>query len=244
MLTFPYLAVLCARYEPYEGFVEKMQGVTAIVALVGTGLFHSLHAKPNEILDVMWADLIVNLHLLSIARYGLNQEKLPKLEVVNMCGCTYDNTTFKQRFKIVCDSQRKFPFAKCFGNLNIRMVPCYYRFVLRFLAYQVLPSIFLDLLLRAFKMKPMAMTIQRKLFVGTKDLAFFMSRSFKSNGVTNLADLVLLSKESDFKIESLFQQTNDRAIASSYEAFVLGNRRYLLKEDDSSLPAARKRLKM
>lgn len=221
-----------------------MQGVTAICAFVGTGLLHSLHAQPHEILDVIWADLVVNLHLLSIARVGLLKQKLKKPEVVLICAHPYDQFDFNARFDKICNAHKKYPYAKCFGNYNVKMVPCYYHFVLRFLIYQALPSLFVDVLLRAIKIKPIAMLSQRKFFAGNKEIIYFLSKSYKSNGVTHLAELVLMSKESDFKIDSLFQQTNDVSVGKSYKAIALGNRRYLLKEDDSSLPAARKRFKM
>lgn len=208
---------------------------------MGTGLSHSVYANPHTILDVVWADLVVNVHLLSIARMGLEAEKLSKPDVVLICCYPYEQFDFKLRFEWIIRAQKKVPFAKCFGQYNLKIVPCYYHYLLRFLLYQVVPSFFLDLLLRAFKIDPMVMKSQRKLFVGAKEVEPFCNRTYKSGGVTHLAKLLLLSKNSTFNIDSLFQQTNDESIEKSYKTFVLGNRKYLMKEDESSLPAARKR---
>lgn len=221
-----------------------MQGVTGIVAFVGTGLLHSVYANPDAFLDVMWADLVVNVHILSIARVGLKKQKLTKPEVVLICCYPHDKANFKVRFDRIVEAQRRNPFSKCFGHYNVKIVSCYYHYVIRFVVYQVLPSIFLDLILKALKMKPMVLASQRKLFAGSKDLEYFCSRSFHSDGVTNLAELMLMTKDADFKLDSLFMSTNDAAIATSFDALVLGTRRYLSKEDDSSLPSARKRYKM
>lgn len=221
-----------------------MQGVTAFVAFYGTGLLHSMYANPNEILDVVFADLVVNIHLLSIARVGLMNQKPEQPEVVLICAHPYDPFPLKNRYEYITTAEKKHPFSKCFGSYNIKMVPCYYHFVLRFLVYQVVPSLILDIFLKAFKLPAIAMSSQRKIFVGSKDLEHFLHRSYKSDGVSNLAELVVMSKESDFKIDSLFQQTTEVNIQNSYDSFVSGTRKYLLRDDESSLPAARKRYRM
>lgn len=224
--------------------MEKVQGVTGIVAFVGTGLSHSLYAKPDAVIDVVWSDFVVNVHLLSIARMGLQAEKLSKPDVVPICCYPYEQFDFKTRFEWITNVQKKVPFAKCFGHYNFKIVPCYYHYVFRFLLYQVVPSLFLDLLLRAFKIKPMVMKSQRKLFIGIKEVEPFCTRTYKSDGVTHLAKLLLLAENSTFNIDSLFQQTNDVSLEKSFKTFALGNRKYLMKEDESSLPAARKRYRM
>lgn len=215
-----------------------------MIAFFGTGLMHSMYAKPHAILDMMYADLVVDVHLLSIARVGLMKEKLTKPEVVLMCSYPFDEFDLENQLNHLARIQKKLPFSKCFGDYNIEMVPCYYNFVLRVLAYQVVPSLLVDLLLRASKIRPIAMSSQRKMFVANKEMGFFTTRSFQSAGITHLGDLVVLSKESVFSVDSLFQQTNDVCLENAYGSFIAGTRKYLLRDDDSTLPAARRRYKM
>lgn len=236
--------VIASRYEPYPGFMERPQGVTGTVAFFGTGLMHSFYCKPNSILDVVWADLVVNMHLLNIARIGLMKDKLKKPEVALICAYPQDQLKLRERYDWIVKTQRKYPFSKCFGHYNLKTVSCYYYFVLRVLVYQVVPSIFLDMLLRASNIRPMAMFAQRKMFAGSKELVHFCTRSFQSDGATNIADLLRLSRDSVFKIDSTFETINDAGIETSYKAYLMGTRKYLLKDDESTLPAARKRYKM
>lgn len=205
---------------------------------------HSLYGKPHETLDVIWSDLVVNIHLLSIARIGLLKQKLSKPEIVLICAYPHDPFDLSSRMKYVVQSQEKLPFAKCFGFYSIKVVSCYYHYLLRVVLYQLLPSMLLDLLLRIFKIKPMLMTFQRKVFAGSKELFYFVSRSYRSAGITHQDKLFEMADSSVFKINSLYEQTSNANAKRSYDAFVLGNRKYLMKEKDSTLTSARRRYKM
>lgn len=215
-----------------------------MIAFFGTGLMHSMLANRDAILDLVWVDLVVNMHLLSIARVGLAKEKLTKPEVVLICAYPFDQRHFLCRYDHIMKAQRKFPYSKCFGHYNIQMISCPYYFALRVIVYQVIPSIFVDLLLKASNMKPMAMSAQRKMFAGCKDLAYFCSKSLPGDGPTELANLVLLSKNSPFSVQSYFEAFNMDSTDGCYDSLLLGTRKYLLRDDESSLPAARRRYKM
>uniref|UniRef100_T1GCX2 Fatty acyl-CoA reductase n=1 Tax=Megaselia scalaris TaxID=36166 RepID=T1GCX2_MEGSC len=119
LITRPSV-ILCTRYEPIPGYTEKFQGVTGIIAFLGTGLLHSLYGKPHETLDVIWSDLVVNIHLLSIARIGLLEQKLSKPEIVLICAYPHDPFDLSSRMKYVVQSQENLPFAKCLASTALK----------------------------------------------------------------------------------------------------------------------------
>lgn len=207
---------------------------------------HSFLGQPDVKLDMIFSDLVVNLHLLSIVRQASKPvQERSNPDIVLICGSEYDPYTLGLKLENVNRASRKYVYNKCFGYFDLKTVTCYYHFLLRFFIYQIIPSFFLDILLKFLKIKPFVMRTQRKIFTGNMEIAFFVFNSFKNAGITNLEELEALGRGNDFDIRSsLYSQQEDSSRKATYEEFVLSNRKFLLKEKDSSIPKARRKLTM
>lgn len=211
-----------------------------IVSAMGTGLLRSMYARRDTYLDLIYLDLVVKLHLLHIIRFKNNLKKESNnLEIAQMSAGPMDPYTLGKRMKWAVKALEHYPFVKCVWFSGITITSCLFYYRLRVIMYQVIPSIILDLLLRAFKIEPRVMAIQRRLYNGALEMKFFLSNTISSNGLSHMLELVEMSNGTDFEIEPVLytQLTEDTAIRS-YKECILSNRRYILREKDKTIPNA------
>lgn len=226
--------------------METLYGITGIVSAFGTGLLRTMYASRDTIMDIIYLDVVVNLHILNIVRFcSIVESSDERLDIALICAGYLDSFKLSKRIEMVEMMQSKTPFVKCIWHPALTITPCFYYFKFRYIFYQVLPSLLLDLVLRAFRIRPIIMSLQRRIFTGALEMHYFLTHTIHSYGISNLFELQKLGDGGKFDVESMvFVQLMESTAKSTYQEFVLSNRRYILKENDDSIPFARRQYKM
>ncbi|KAL5273197.1 hypothetical protein ACFFRR_000141 [Megaselia abdita] len=234
--------IVFSLMEPEPSYVETYYGITGLSAFWGTGLMRTTYSNPDVHFDVVFLDLVVNLTLIKAAHMSLNPRKEnPQVQLI----CSKDIHKFGLCTKNMKRTMSKYPFDKSIWyHGRIVLTTCYVYFVLRVIFYQIIPSLMLDQLMKSFGVKPMLMALQRKSFLGNKEIAFFAFHSFPNTGITDKQELKELAENTDFTItRHIFCLETEEGRKEIYNKFVLGCRRFLLNESDETLPYARIKMK-
>lgn len=231
--------------EPYPGYIETFMGITGVSAMFGTGLFRTDYGKPTVDLDLIFLDSLVNILMIMMFDKGAKETRQLKTSIALLCSAGRDPHNYGEKMVQSRLLHFKYPFLKSFWIPGMVITPYYSYYIYRVILYQVIPSAFLDFILWCLGKKPIVLSIQRKAHCGNVSKKHFVLNSFRSNGTTDVERYETLAAGTDFDISKYMHSGETKE--GRYEAYrthVLGMRRNLLKEDDSSLPKARLKMNM
>lgn len=229
--------------EPKPTYVETYYGITGLSAFYGTGLMRTVYSDKKVHFDLVFLDLVVNLTLIKAAHMALKpQKENPQILLI----CSKDIHTFGRSAGNIQKVCNKYPFDKSIWyHGRIVLTTCYYHFLLRVFFYHLIPSLILDGVMKSMGVKPMLMALQRKSFLGNKEIVFFAFQSFPNTGIPDKEQLKEFAENTDFTItRQLFCLETEEGRRELNEKFILGCRRFLLKESDHTLPYARIKMKV
>lgn len=213
--------------------------------MFGTGLFRTDYGKPTVELDLIFLDSLVNMLILMIYDKGSQEPKELKTSVALMCSADKDPHNYHEKMVHSLKSHYEYPFLKCFWRPGMVITPIYPYYIWRVIVYQVIPSAIIDLVLWSLGKKPIVLSIQRKAHCGNMSKKHFVFNSFRSNGTTDLKKYEAIGSGTEFDI-SLHMHLGEtkEGRREAYRTHVYGMRKYLLKEDDESIPRARLKMAM
>lgn len=188
-------------------------------------------------LDIVYLDFVVKALLLKIFDFGSSETSRANVFLVN--GGDLDPNCYDDKLKYSREALEKYPFMKCFwypGNVTTTYYPYY---LWRVYVYQLLPSLLLDVVLKRLGKPSIAMALQRRAHTGNMELKHFLVNSFESNQIDELRRLSKIAEDTNFTIsEYADSMTTVEKRSDGFGTHMLGIRRHLLKEDDSTIPTA------
>ncbi|XP_055910505.1 uncharacterized protein LOC129944868 [Eupeodes corollae] len=239
--------VMAALREPEPGFTETMIGVMGLLSIWGTGLIQVILCKPKIILDVIPLDACTNFMLIFVERTSKQKRDLflEKTPVGTVSSWGVNRHTFGKMGKYMSKLTLKNPLEKSVWIPDVRLTSCPFIFWVYTYLLQLLPAVIMDALLKLFGQKPFMMKIQRQLYYTTKTVGFFLNHQFASDGVTDFHEIIKISKGTEFDV-SFFEHCCEGEDGLNYvlEENLKACRKFLLNEDDSTIPRCRKILKV
>ncbi|XP_022240976.1 putative fatty acyl-CoA reductase CG5065 isoform X2 [Limulus polyphemus] len=230
--------VTAAWKDPLPGWIDNFNGPSGLIVATGKGVLRSMLCQPCGTADLIPVDVVINL-VISVAWYTAT--KRPNNIMVYHCTSGSQNRlTWGELESLI------FPLVYAHPSKEVLRYPggSFKSNRLRneisvFFNHQV-PAQILDFMARILGRKPKMVQLYSRLNRAVSCLEFFTTHEWtfhNSNAETLYEQLVGKDKKNfDFSIKSLNWP-------SYFEDYVLGTRKYLLKEDPSTLPAARKNLK-
>lgn len=226
--------------EPFPGYIETFMGITGVSVLFGTGLFRTDYGKSKVKLDLIFLDSLVNILMIMMFDKGAKETRQLKTSIALMCSAGRDPHTYGDKMHHCRLVHYQYPFLKSFWIPGMVITPFYSYYIFRVILFQVIPSAFLDFILVCLGRKPVILSIQRKAHCGNVSKKHFVFNSFGSSGTTDVERYDAIGLGTDFDIsEHMNSGETKEGRYEAYRTHVLGMRRNLLKEDDSSLPQAR-----
>lgn len=127
------------------------------------------------------------------------------------------------------------PFNDQLWHVNTTVTSSELLFYLRVILFHIIPGFFIDLLLRLLGKEPMLVRLQRKIYIANVAVQYFITNqwSFLNKNTIELSDQLHPKDAESFGYN-----------ASEFNTFeyltnaMRGARKYLLKEDESTLPQA------
>ncbi|XP_041971197.1 putative fatty acyl-CoA reductase CG5065 [Aricia agestis] len=230
--------VISAKQHPFPGWIDNLNGPSGVIVASGKGLLHVFLRSPDVVADLLPVDIAIDT-MIAVA-WETTVDKLPEARVYN-CS-TYENPTcwdqmernLRRNFPITpLDDALWYPSAFCVSNT--------YSYMLLVFLLQTLPLTLAEYVTRIFgmKMKFNLVMVEQKIRNMTEVLSFFSMREwqFRTDNVCKLRDRLTLSDKAIYNLDPKSINWDEQ-----YASFVLGVRKYILKEKDEKLPESRRHL--
>lgn len=229
--------VTAAWREPLRGWVDNINGPTGLVLAVGKGIMRTMLYDGNAIADLIPVDAVINVMI--TAAWSVSTKPTNQLMIYNVTSGQENPITWGDIERIAFPVLLRYPSVEVFrypgGSFKhsrlVNDISC--------LLQHVIPAYLVDAFLGLTGRKRMMVRAVEKLHKAITSLEDFTTCQwqFKCNNVLALSkELQGSDKETfAFDIRQLHWPTY-------WEDYVLGMRKFILKEDHSSLPIARKKL--
>ncbi|XP_055697097.1 putative fatty acyl-CoA reductase CG5065 [Phlebotomus papatasi] len=232
--------VLSSLNEPLPGWQENMNGPTASILLHGMGIVQVFQMDKSKLADLVPVDFVVNLVIASAWNLSVKR-KTPGSPIVYNCSSGLQNSITWGRFcSLNSHFMKKYPlenvilYPMC---LNAKPRGLYHSILTFYL--QTIPAYIVDLFFWLTKRKQKMVSILQKYNKGYTKMEYFSMRqwSFSDGNVRELFST--LSSED----RELFNFDMKSFSWESYlERYVLGIRKYLLKQNFNNIDESRRKL--
>ncbi|XP_065346654.1 fatty acyl-CoA reductase 1-like [Cloeon dipterum] len=230
--------VICTQKEPLEGFCDTFVGVGGIMFGGAMGIVRVMPGNYDQPLDVIPLDTLVNSIILAAYKIGRNPPG--EIEVFNVITSATNPINYRMLEKYARrDLLTDAPFENAIWYpLMYYLTNSIHFKILRFILHTI-PAFLFDLCC-GIAGKPFRLgDIYDKLHLNMDAVWHFMLKDykFKHENFTNLYSS--MSEEIKEKYPCNVEMIDWSTVCRSYN---LGARKYLLKQDPSTIPAAKRRM--
>lgn len=236
-------AIVCGAWrEPIPGWVDNMFAFTGLLVGMGKGFLRSLYIKNGITLDFIPVDIPINLMIASAWNADVKHYKHTG-DVPIYCASTTSEKPLKIEklgeilraivWKVPLDSPLWFPAGSTKTNKTIHNLHVF--------CVNVVPSYIADCVLRLLGKKPIAMKLCNRMIKAINALEYFMLRNWTFSNA-NTRDL--WSSLSPIDRQAFNFDISDLDWYDYIEKYQLGCKRFIMKEEISSLPTARRTLRI
>ncbi|XP_030856595.2 fatty acyl-CoA reductase 2 isoform X1 [Gorilla gorilla gorilla] len=224
--------------EPFPGWVDNINGPNGIIIATGKGFLRAIKATPMAVADVIPVDTVVNL-MLAVGWYTAVHR--PKSTLVyhitsgNINPCNWHKMGVQ-----VLATFEKIPFERPFRRPNANFTTNSFTSQYWNAVSHRAPAIIYDCYLRLTGRKPRMTKLMNRLLRTVSMLEYFINRSWEWSTYNTEMLMSELSPEDQRVFNFDVRQLNWLEYIENY---VLGVKKYLLKEDMAGIPEAKQRLK-
>ncbi|XP_041852894.1 fatty acyl-CoA reductase 1 isoform X1 [Melanotaenia boesemani] len=226
--------------EPFPGWIDNFNGPSGIFIAAGKGILRTMRASNDAVADLVPVDVVINAML--AAAWYCGSQRLNRSKNILVYNCTTGginpfhwgevenciNMTFKTN-----------PLEQAFRrpNVNLRSNPFTNQYWTT--VSHTLPALLYDGYLMLAGQRPRMMKTITRLHKAMMVLEYFTSNSWMWN-TDNMAMLLAQMSPEDKKVFNF--DVRQLHWAEYMENYCMGTKKYVLNEELSGLPAARKHL--
>lgn len=228
--------VVSSIEEPFPGWIDNFNGPVALLIASGAGVMRSMYSEPTLISDYIPVDLsIKGLIMASRIRGTKKYEPSDEIKIYNCCTGKIIQVTIGDIVNLGLNILEKYPHEKILWAPGGGITSWKYINYFRVLFFQLLPAIFIDMLLKLAGKKPMLIKVQRKLFIANQALQYYVLNqwTFSNKNLLALRSLLKKEDEKDFYVDMNID------VQKFFENSTLGGKVHLLKERMENLPKAK-----
>ncbi|XP_013781053.1 putative fatty acyl-CoA reductase CG5065 [Limulus polyphemus] len=229
--------VTAAWQEPIPGWVDNLNGPSGFIVATGKGVLRTMTANRNIGADVVPVDTVVNM-LIAVA-WNTAIKKPNNIMVYNCTTGSIVKVTWGQIEKLAYPFVVKHPSMQVFRYPGGSFKHYWWLNSICEMVEHNIPAYFVDFLARLTGYKPGLVALYKKLHRAVHILEYFTTNewTFHCNNVLMLLDQLEGKDKETFSFD-----VRPIKWAPYMENYVLGVRKFILKEDESTLPAARRKL--
>ncbi|XP_012263924.2 putative fatty acyl-CoA reductase CG5065 [Athalia rosae] len=226
--------VVASWKEPVPGYVDNLNGPTGLVVGAGKGVIRSMHCAGNYLADIIPCDIVANATIALSWKVGLENPCKPIF--VNVCEGGRNPITWEYAL----NEGRKHVFANPFsGPLwypGGRITSSAFLHLLAVIFLHMIPAYFLDTVIALCGNKPFLVKVQARVNAGLTLLQYYTTKKwvFLTGGLEELQSRLCPDDRCAF-----FMDTREICWSDYLLSYVLGIRKFCLKDDPSTLPRAR-----
>lgn len=229
--------VTAAFKEPLPGWVDGVNGPTTFIIMTGRGLLRTMLVYEGSVVDWMPVDLVVNL--LIAAAWNIGTQRPSTVKVFNCTSCDLNKVTWSDVERTAYPIIIKNPSLKVFRYPGGSFKSSHFMNTLSIKFEHGLPAHVLDLLRWIFGQKMQYVSMVQRMERAAGYLQYFTTKEW----IFYCRNLIQLRDSLTPKDRQIFSFDIRPVEWTPYlESYVLGVRKFILKESESSLPAARRKL--
>ncbi|XP_043290160.1 putative fatty acyl-CoA reductase CG5065 [Venturia canescens] len=227
-----------AYQEPFPGWVDNICGVTGILMEVGRGTIRSIVCNGDLVVDVIPVDYVVDTLICACWHSAMGRNN--KIMVYNCTSGSFNPVTWA-RFKDLTQKHAVVSPSKhvlWYPGVTFRTNEFMHKLMAAML--HQLPAFIVDLMLRFQGGKPMMMKVSKRFERAAKVGQFFTVNEwkFQIDNMRALAKNVKVANDAN----SFNVDVSNLDWDSYMHQYMLGIRKYLLKDNPETLSDARNRL--
>ncbi|XP_071632062.1 putative fatty acyl-CoA reductase CG5065 isoform X2 [Temnothorax longispinosus] len=232
-------SIVCAAYqEPFPGWIDNTCGITGIMTEIGRGTVRSIVCNAKLVVDVVPVDFVVNT--LICASWHNAMQRTDTIKIYNCTSSTVNPITWGEFGYLVRKHAIESPskYVMWYPGFTFRTNKFIHSIIVATLHF--LPAFIVDLILRVQGCKPMMVKVAKRFERAAKTGEFFAMNEWKfySGNMTKLVKFVRASEDCD-KFDVDIRNVDWDMYLHQY---MLGIRKYILKDNLDTLNNARNRL--
>ncbi|CAH2101865.1 unnamed protein product [Euphydryas editha] len=232
--------VISTYEEPVRGWTDSMYGPTGLVVGIGTGVLRTMYMDLNKVADMVPVDLTVNAIIASTYHTANNfkENQTSHIPIYNFVSGNQNPITWKKFIEFNRYYGLKTPTMKAVWYYGLNPTNSYllFRFYNFFLHY--LPALLIDIFCTLTGRRRVMLQFYEKVTKVAKILFYFSTQDwrFEDEGVQRMWARTSEDDRTVFPFN-----VKDMSWDYMAETFLLGLRVYLVKDDLSTLPEARRK---
>ncbi|CAH0404502.1 unnamed protein product [Chilo suppressalis] len=234
VITRPSIVVASYK-EPMPGWVDNLNGPTGFVVGCGKGVTRTMHCDDSLHPDMIPVDMVVNACIL--LAYTTALEKSKELKVCNLTLSDDNPITWKEVLAFGLHHVKEVPSSVCLWYPGGSPRSSWLRHQVALFFTLILPAYFVDLIMILLRKKTFMVNVQKRIRYGMECMRYFTTKEwhFKNDNLRALRQKVSPEDNKTFFTDMKVINWN-----SYLRVYVKGVRKYILKEDPSTLPQARR----
>ncbi|XP_075988680.1 putative fatty acyl-CoA reductase CG5065 [Anticarsia gemmatalis] len=237
--------VISSVEEPVPGWVENFNGPVGIFVACGKGIMRSIYTKPEIVCDFIPVDVCAkNIAVAAWIRGTKKLEPTDDIPFYNCCSGKLNSILMKDLVDMSKLVAEDVPLDGMLWSVGGKITANEKLHYIKVLFQHLLPALFVDTLLWLLGKKPMLIKVQRRIFCADLALRYYTNKQWTFDN-KNFIALRSVLKEQDR--DSFYYQVENVDIIRYFKKCCFGGRKFLMKEKDEDLPAARvhfKRMKV
>ncbi|XP_065172743.1 fatty acyl-CoA reductase wat-like [Atheta coriaria] len=240
-------AIILSTYQgATPGWIDNIYGPVGASASIYAGFGRVVYVAQDDSCNVVPVDKVADGIFAAAWEVGTRihrkcEDVNEKIKIYNYVSSSTKNTiNWKEYIYIGSFYSREFPLLNTKRTLNVTMARSETVYNILILLLHYIPALIIDFFMLLSGNKPKLFRLYKKLHSQMAAVLFFVCHawSFDNNNVQKLYET--LSLEDRRLLPMDMHDVNWKLFMKNY---ILGIRRYVLKEDDSTLEPARKKLK-
>ncbi|NXI65638.1 FACR1 reductase, partial [Anseranas semipalmata] len=232
--------------EPFPGWIDNFNGPSGLFIAAGKGILRTMRATNGAVADLVPVDVVVNVTLAAAWYSGVNRPR--NIMIYN---CTTGGTNPFHWSEVeyhVISSFKRNPLEQAFRRPNVNLTSNHLLYHYWIAVSHKAPAFLYDIYLRITGRSPRMMKTISRLHKSMVLLEYFTRNSWIWNTENMTMLMNQLTPEDKKAMKAfIFMQTFNFDVrqlhwAEYMENYCIGTKKYVLNEEMSGLPAARKHL--
>ncbi|XP_023145395.2 fatty acyl-CoA reductase 1 isoform X1 [Amphiprion ocellaris] len=224
--------------EPFPGWIDNFNGPSGIFIAAGKGILRTMRASNDAVADLVPVDVVINATL-AAAWYSGSYARPKNILVYNCTTGGINPFHWGEVEYHVISTFKRNPLEQAFRRPNVNLTSNHLINQYWIAVSHKAPAFLYDLYLRLIGRQPRMMKTISRLHKAMMVLEYFTSHSWVWN-TDNVAMLLAQMSPEDKKVFNF--DVRQLHWAEYMENYCMGTKKYVLNEELSGLPAARKHL--
>jgi fatty acyl-CoA reductase len=222
--------------EPTPGWIDNLNGATGMMTAQYKGILRIIPLKLDGVADIIPVDVVSNMLIAAgWQRANMSGHDIP---IIHCTSGQLNPITWGRMMEVTNKNCHKNPLLNYLRDPNVTGTMSPSMFALQHTLYHVLPAYFLDFMAKLTGSKPILVKVVKKLEQALMTLWYFFTQEwyFASKNLINLHENMSEEDRKTFNID--IRELDWQKYVENYQ---FGIRAYILRDDLSTLPLARRK---